>query len=237
MISTTTTVRPKRNDGEQEVRSNKLLQIDETFNILEGEWFSILIERKRNIPFHVSLEADDELCVAPSSLSELSSKRLYEKRKAKIISVRRQSSTIMNWCQEEIFKTKIFRGNLLFFEKVSIAKPAFSRRSNIEAVCQMINPMIDDVMLVTKDSSGVWLRVFLGGDSYIEIFNEIKSCYYEHSARKDDDNKERTKKRVRLDIFLWVGYSWEGMYNQLVGLGHSDVSVTVFQTNEVTHKA
>jgi len=72
------------------------------------------------------------------------------------------------------FIAKIFRGkdtNLLysqlriFFEKVSIAKPASSRNSSIEAfvVCQnysppegyvpqMINPMIDDVMLVTKDS-------------------------------------------------------------------------------------
>lgn len=72
------------------------------------------------------------------------------------------------------FIAKIFRGkdtNLLysqlriFFEKVSIAKPASSRNSSIEAfvVCQnysppegyipqMINPMIDDVILVTKDS-------------------------------------------------------------------------------------
>lgn len=70
------------------------------------------------------------------------------------------------------FVAKIFRGKdtsllysqlRIFFEKVSIAKPASSRNSSIEAfvVCQnyrcpdgyipqMINPMIDDVQVIQK---------------------------------------------------------------------------------------
>lgn len=70
------------------------------------------------------------------------------------------------------FVAKIFRGKdtsllysqlRIFFEKVSIAKPASSRNSSIEAfvVCQnyqcpegyipqMINPMVDDVQLIVE---------------------------------------------------------------------------------------
>lgn len=72
------------------------------------------------------------------------------------------------------FVAKIFRGKdttllysqlKIFFEKVSIAKPASSRNSSIEAfvVCQnyqppegyipqMINPMIDDVRIVANET-------------------------------------------------------------------------------------
>lgn len=75
------------------------------------------------------------------------------------------------------FVAKIFRGKdttllysqlKIFFEKVSITKPASSRNSSIEAfvVCQkynppteyipqMINPMMDDVKLIANETDSI----------------------------------------------------------------------------------
>lgn len=199
----------------------KLLQIDETFHILQGVTRAV------------------DLCAAPGSWSQVLSKRLYENRQedVKIIAVDLQAMAplpgvtqlqgditklstanaiiehfgekkaqlvvcdgapdvtglhdIDEYIQSQLllaalsitthvlmpggnFVAKIFRGKdttllysqlRIFFEKVSIAKPASSRNSSIEAfvVCQnysppegyipqMINPMIDDVQLIAEET-------------------------------------------------------------------------------------
>jgi tRNA (cytidine32/guanosine34-2'-O)-methyltransferase len=106
------------------------------------------------------------------------------------------------------FVAKIFRGKdisllfsqlSIFFEKVSIAKPASSRNSSIEAfvvcqnyqppneyVAQKINPMIDDIKVIAEETDSLVNRQII---PFI-VCGDLRGYDSDMSYKLDEENYE-----------------------------------------------